>query len=415
MPRVSRRDFLSYCTTSAVCLVSGGGNQDPRAAGLRLPPVRAITRGPRFHWFGYYDKLEFDPTGRYCLAMEVDFEHRSPRPDDSIRVGMVDLENGDEWIELGSSRAWCWQQGCMLQWLPGSASEVLWNDRAGDRFVCHLLDVKTREKRTLDSPIYTVSPDGRTAMTLDFARVQDMRPGYGYAGVADAQADEGAPASAGIYRLDLQSGRRELAVSLADVAKDVPLAGAKHYFNHLLFGPDGARFVFLHRWRRKGVRGFRTRMLTATPDGKDVRVVDPSGHTSHFIWRDARFVLAWSRVGERSAFWLFDERCEQEPVLVGEGVMTKNGHCSYLPGNEWILNDTYPDRQRKQHPYLYHVETGRRVALGHFLSPEKYRGEWRCDTHPRFSPDGKRVAIDSPHGGGGGRQVWLIDVAGIVG
>lgn len=29
-----------------------------------LPPVLAITRGPKFHWFGYYDKLQFDPSGR---------------------------------------------------------------------------------------------------------------------------------------------------------------------------------------------------------------------------------------------------------------------------------------------------------------------------------------------------------------
>ena len=89
-----------------------------------LPPVRRITRGPRHHWFGYYDKLQFDPTGRYVLGMEVDFEHRSPTADDVIKIGMVDLEDGDRWIELGESRAWCWQQGCMLQWRPGS------NDRS---------------------------------------------------------------------------------------------------------------------------------------------------------------------------------------------------------------------------------------------------------------------------------------------
>ena len=41
-------------------------------------PTRVITQGPKHHWFGYYDKLEFDPTGRYVLAAEVDFEGRSP-------------------------------------------------------------------------------------------------------------------------------------------------------------------------------------------------------------------------------------------------------------------------------------------------------------------------------------------------
>jgi len=71
--------------------------------------ARPITSGPKHHWFGYYDKLEFDPTGRFVLGMEVDFEHRSPTPADVIRIGMVDLQAGDRWIELGESRAWCWR------------------------------------------------------------------------------------------------------------------------------------------------------------------------------------------------------------------------------------------------------------------------------------------------------------------
>ena len=68
---------------------------------------RPITCGPNFHWFGYYDKFQFDPFDRYVLGMEVDFEHRSPNLEDRIKVGMVDLNNGYCWSELGRSRAWC--------------------------------------------------------------------------------------------------------------------------------------------------------------------------------------------------------------------------------------------------------------------------------------------------------------------
>jgi hypothetical protein len=93
--------------------------------------------------------------------------------------------------------------------------------------------------------------------------------------------------------------------------------------------------------------------------------------------------------------------------------MTVNGHCTYLPGEAWILNDTYPDGERKQHLYLYHVESGERVPLGSFYAPEAYRGEWRCDLHPRSSPDGRQVCIDSAHGGNG-RQLYLIDIGEIV-
>ena len=69
-----------------------------------MVPSRAITAGPRHHWFGYYDKLQFDPSSRYALGMEVDFEHRAPTAEDVIRMGMVDLKEGDRWIELGGEQ-----------------------------------------------------------------------------------------------------------------------------------------------------------------------------------------------------------------------------------------------------------------------------------------------------------------------
>ena len=103
--------------------------------------VRTITQGPLHHWFGYYDKLEFDPTNRYVLSNQVAFEHRTPTADDVIRVGMVDTQDGDKWIRLGTSNAWSWQQGCMLQWRPNSESEVVWNARQGDH-----PDKKTRQQ-----------------------------------------------------------------------------------------------------------------------------------------------------------------------------------------------------------------------------------------------------------------------------
>ena len=167
--------------------------------------VRAITKGPNYHWFGYYDKLQFDPTSRYVLGMEVDFEHRSPRPDDVIRIGVIDTKEKDRWTQLGTTRAWNWQQGCMLQWLPGSNSQVIWNDREGDHFISRIKNVKTGRERILPSPIYTLSPDGKSAVYPDFRRLNDCRPGYGYTGIPDPNLNVKVPGDAGIWTL----GHRE--------------------------------------------------------------------------------------------------------------------------------------------------------------------------------------------------------------
>ena len=393
-----------------------GASIASHAARREQPPTRVITRGPRHHWFGYYDKLQFDASGRFVLGMQVSFEHRSPRGDDVIRIGMVDLQTGDKWIELGESRAWCWQQGCMLQWLPGSRSEIVWNDRVSGRFVSHILDVETRRKRTLPHPVYALSPDGRSAVTTDFRRIADVRPGYGYNGVRDPHADDLAPAESGVFHLDLETGHARLIISLADMARRGPIPnqqlGIKHYFNHLLYSPDGSRFIALHRWRYPNGRRL-TRLVTARPDGSDLRIVIPNGYASHFIWRDNGHILAQSRglLGEPN--WnnfLFEDREGGSVRAVGHGVLDPSGHLSYLPGAEWILNDTYPQgADRMQTPHLFHVESRRRIDLGQFHLPAIYTGEWRVDTHPRSSRDGSLVCIDAPVSGQG-RQLHLIDI-----
>ena len=433
---LKRRHFLSTLSLGgSAALASGLRAQDLAAEDLSkyseaLVPARAITKGPAFHWFGYYDKLQFDPTNRFVLSNQVSFEHRTPTAADRIRVGMIDLEDGDRWTELGKSDAWGWQQGCMLQWVPGSKNEVLWNDREGGHYVARIKNVETGEVRTLPRAVYALSPDGKWGVTTDFARLQALRPGYGYQGVVDAYRTMKAPEKTGIWRVDLTTGEEKLIFSYAEAAaipfKNGSLAEHWNWFNHLLVAPDSKRFTFLHRWRAKGPddpefavnNGFVTRMFTMNLDGSDPYIIDPSGYTSHFVWRDASHITAWTRPeGQKDAFYLLEDKTAKF-TIVGEGDMPVNGHNTYLTvgnGREWILNDTYPTGVRRQQtPYLYHEPTKKRHDLGHFHSPKEYTGEWRCDTHPRSSNDGRLVTIDSPHGGNG-RQVWLLDVSAIVG
>ena len=380
-----------------------------RAPDSVLPPVRAVTHGPKFHWFGYYNKFQLDPGNRYLLCLEVDFEHRLPRADEAVKIGMVDLADGGRWIELGQSLAWSWQQGCMLQWRPASDREVLWNDREGDRFVCRILDVKTRKLRTLPLPIEHISLDGKWAACADFSRIRGIRPGYGYAGIPDAYAVQPAPSEIGVWRMDMETGQTKMLVSVADLAQipyDNPQPDQKHYINHVEWSPDGKRILMFHRWT--GSPGQPTRVFTIGTDGRDLRLLSARG-ASHWTWRDPEHVLIWADGGYR----LYKDDGSGEPK---ETLWTApNGHQSYIPGtrNEWLVTDTYPRGAKcEQIVYLVHLPSGRFVLLGRF--PSTYRGEWRCDTHPRVSRDGNLVIIDSPHGGDG-RQQYIIDISQILG
>ena len=379
--------------------------------------AQAVTQGPRHHFFGYYDKFPWDSSGRYMLALETSFMDRPPGPEDRATIGIIDLTAGNKFEPLCETRAWNWQQGTMLHWLPTGPDHLfIHNDRTEDGFVSVIRDIHTGKTRTLPRPVYAVSKDGKSAVSPNFSRVHDMRPGYGYVGLTDPGEDELAPEEDGIYWMDLETGENRLIISLAQVVAFQPDAGfqnAKHWFNHLLFNADDTRFIFLHRWAQLGEGGIRaTRLYTANPDGTDICLLEDSGLVSHFDWRGSTHVLAFSGHNDERHFHLYQDQ-STEVEVVGAEVMDRDGHCSYSPDQRWILNDTYPDEEQKRGLFLYRVKDSHRVDIGRFFSPPELQGEIRCDLHPRWSRDGTQACFDSVHEGS--RQMYVVDVSEIVG
>ncbi|WP_439482551.1 hypothetical protein [Cyclobacterium plantarum] len=419
---INRRDFVK---SGLLLSFSMGFSPKWISSPLYNKPV-PITEGPQGHWFGYYDKWQIDPTGRFALGCRVGFEGRSPKETDKLEIGLIDLENDNYWKKIGESGAWSWQQSCMLQWIPGSSEEVIWNDFENGQYVSRIYDVRNETTRILPRPIYTLAPNGDYAVGTAFNRIQNLRPGYGYAAVTDPFQSVKAPDEIGLYTMNLKTGRTKDLLSLADLAA-IPHLGEDvsdnwHWFNHLLVSPDSKRILFLHRWRPEILEnqvmartGFITRMITVDTRGKDLYVADPSGNSSHFVWRDPKHIFVWTRpIGKQAGFWLIKDKTE-DMELIGKEAMDRNGHNTYVPhtNEEWVLNDTYPDKDRNITLYLYHIPSDQKVVLGKFHSPEQFVGEWRCDLHPRCDQQGRRVFFDSTHEGS--RQMYYLDISDIVG
>lgn len=399
-----------------------------------IEPVRVTSPGtadqPTDHGFFFYncqheELLQFDPSGRYLVALRVFFEGRDVRPDDRAVVGIVDLENDHLWTEIGESTAWNWQQGNRLQWMPGSSEEIVWNDRADDGrgFVSRIYNVRTHQTRTLPRPIYTISPDGRTALTHDFERMK--HGGTDYVGIADRNDGVWAPEEAHIWKMDVATGGSEPLLSVKDIAErmfppdHIPDPAATLYFFREGFNPSGDRFIFFVKNTEPGAP-VRTEGFSMNLDGTDTRYLYKS--PSHHFWIDDSTVMdnGWhvppGGTEEVRGYFLFKDDGTGEPKeLLYEA---PNGHITLSRDGNWILTDTY-NMKGFIHLYMYHLPSKRLVPLAkletHLNRQQVFEsaGYYRIDLHPRFSPDGRSVSIDSSHEGLG-RQVYLLDIGHIV-
>jgi Tol biopolymer transport system component len=135
---------------------------------------------------------------------------------------------------------------------------------------------------------------------------------------------------------------------------------------------------------------------------------------SHYAWRDDNSLLVWARAPEHGdRYYVVDATTGRRDVY-GAGTLDRfgDGHPSFSPDGRWIVTDSYPDRARMRHLLLCRHEAGEVIEVGAFHSPWRYDGAVRCDLHPRWSPDGRSVSIDSAHEGV--RRTYAVDVSRLV-
>ena len=382
--------------------------------------ARPLTRQPGHHFFGYYGIPPWNESGRLYACLESDFHERPPAAGDRARIGVVDLASG-RYQPLTSTAAWNLQQGAMLHWLPASpGTHLVFNDLDQDAgcFRPVVLDVSTGVRRTIQAPvgIGAVARDGRTALGLDYARLHTQRPVVGYAGARDRTGGVLAPDDDGVWRIDLQTGHTTLALSHARAAECLPPPPLGRqvpvFFNHTLFNPSGTRFLVFLRYFDAGGQ-LDSAVFTAAPDGSDLRCIVPWGQkVSHFDWHtpeEALLTVQGPDGGRHYALIrdLPDGGWERRRIL-GEGVLTSEGHPSFSPDRQLMVFDSGPDTERRQTLRLYDVRAGRLVVLGRYHAAPQFRGDVRCDLHPRWNRSGTQISFDSVHAGD--RQVYVVDV-----
>lgn len=70
----------------------------------------------------------------------------------------------------------------------------------------------------------------------------------------------------------------------------------------------------------------------------------------------------------------------------------------YSPDRKLLVTDSYPDKNSIQHQRVSVLEKDCCVEIGGYHSMLGV-SDWRCDLHPRWSPDGRLITFDSSHEG----------------
>lgn len=363
------------------------------------------------YFFGYYDKSPWDDSGRYILCMKAKDTWSDVSPREPADIILIDTADGSNRM-IATTYSWNVQQGCMAQWLGSDySSKVLYNDCRDGQYCTVILNLSDMTEIVISAPVYSVATDGKKALSLDFSRLYNLRPGYGYYNVPESTKGVALPDTPAIWAIDLETGAVTTVLKYTDFVKHEPRpemleTGSVHKMNHIMLSPNGKRFMVLYRWFC-GQRKY-TRLITCNTDGTDMYLLSDDDMVSHCCWKDDEHILAFeNKKNGGPGYYLMKDKTQEYERLWPS--MSADGHPSYSPDGSLVVTDTYPDRARiasvkvMSGPNDADIKTVARV-----FAPFKYDNDTRCDLHPRWSRDGRKIAFDSVYEGH--RGLYMIEV-----
>ncbi len=352
------------------------------------------------YFYGFHDKCPWSPDNTNLLAHKYTNPLKMPAADDEIQVGCFTAPHYDSFHQIGTTKTWNWQMGAMLQWV-GQTNNVIFNDFNGENHYARILDIAGKELKKFDRPVAALSSDGSWALSHSFIRLRKFASAYSYPNGEEAIADDPFPADDGLYLMNLIDGEIKLLCSIKELSlfrSEKKMADCYHYFTHPIFSPNGQRFIFFHRWVQTNGQTW-TRMVSSNRDGRDLHLFKTSGVVTHVAWRDNRHILAYAykkQIGDH--YYLLTDQTDKFSII-GKNQFLSDGHPQFSPDGESIITDTYPDRRRIQYLIRFNLMQEKRENLAEVKAPFRYRGDVRCDLHPRWNRDGTAICFDSAHTG----------------
>ncbi len=371
--------------------------------------VEQITHGPSNHLFGYIGHVQNIPwneSERYIISLRTTFQDHLPEGHESADVVLIDTQDDYKVIKIEESRGWNPQQGTMFYWNPlKQDTQFFFNDRdlqTGKVFTV-LYDIEKKQRvheyRFDEQPIGNggIMQEGGYFAGINYARMARLRPVTGYKGAWDWTEGVLHPKDDGIFKVNTETGKSDLLVSFADMAKVIRqeephIDHLALFINHTLWNREGDRLFF---FARAGWRGNREHPRVNVPfvinaDGSGLKRLKTffGGHPE---WDYGQRMIG--SVDKRQV--LYDVDRDQIAGHMGNREIFPNpeGDVALSPQGDWFVNGHKDKNAAKNYYTFYQRSTDKWFRSQGFDIGQWISGDLRQDPSPTWNRSGTKIMV----------------------
>lgn len=351
-----------------------------------------------YHVFrGYYDLDYISDDNKQFLCNRLPLNANSNR-DTKCEIGYYDL-NSKNFIKIADTNAWCWQQGSRLRWNPLNKRQVIFNDISETGYCAKIYNIANKKcVDIIDWPLYDITQDFKWGLSLNYSRLQRLRPGYGYNYFEDETKNIEAPKDDGIVLVDLQNRKSRVIYTIYDLAKKVdPELKYTHYLNHISICPKGDKFIFFHIYTQPQQKWWNTVLYVSDIKGEKYKILEKNDRVSHYCWIDENRLMVTCRKEDGKEYYsIYDVKSGEKKIVTISG-LNNDGHPSPLKFKNQFLTDTYPQKYSIQRMMIYSLDSENTKNIASIYHDYRLRGEKRCDLHPSISSNNNLISIDTTY------------------
>lgn len=339
-------------------------------------------------FFGYHDKKPFNYNNTKIIFHSFSntkiLENQSKK---KVFINLIDL-NKKKILNLDSTTAWSWQLGANLQWHP-EKDIIFFNKKIKKNYITREININSNVRKNHNFSIYNISPNRNNYLIADFVKIGKLRKGYGFQ-VNTVQKFS----SLRKCKLEIVNEKNKKKILyLFDETKNKSIIGC--YINHQTFSPKQTKIAYFYTILKKNNQRQIHFYYYCLKKKKNFLInVSKSNLISHYCWKNEDEILFTMKIKNKQySYVLYNIKKNKSKIL--SSILNNDGHPMFNPKNkDLFVSDTYPNLLGFQKLFIFSLNKKKILWKKFIYSPYKFKGVIRCDLHPRWSNDGKKILID---------------------